>query len=42
MRHSAIALRDTQPNSSNVHGRLWLGETVPEPNPYRRNLCNPG
>jgi hypothetical protein len=41
MCHSAIALRVAQANSSNVHGRLWLGETAPEPNPYRRNLWNP-
>ena len=35
MCHSAIALRGAQANSSNVHGRLWLGRTAPEPTPSK-------
>src|SRR5271155_977327 len=42
MRHFAIALRGAQANSSNVQRRRWLGNVAPEPNPYRRNLRNPG
>jgi len=38
MRQSAIALSGPQTNSSNVRGRLWLGNAAPVPNPYRRNL----
>jgi len=41
MRHFLIEPSGARTSSSNVKGRLWLGEAAPEPNRCRRNLRSP-